>query len=914
MAEPDRVRPSPEDLLERAAEEEPPAGRARLKVFFGAAPGVGKTYAMLQEAQVRRQRGEDVVVGWLETHGRKETEALARGLEIVPPRQVEHRGLALEEMDLEQVIARAPALVLVDELAHTNAPGSRHARRWQDVEELLGAGIDVFTTVNVQHVESLRDVVAQITGVTVRETIPDQILERADEIELVDLPPEELLRRLEEGKVYVPEQARLAMDRFFQKGHLIALRELSLRRTAERVDEQADAWKRQHGVARPWGTRDRILVSVSAAPSSEDLVRVAGRMAARLKAPWIALSVETRAFPHLPEEDRARLGAHLLLAKRLGAEVLVVRGERVAEEILAVARSRDVTRIVLGKPAPRGLLARLRPSLVDTVLRGSGSMDVHVTSAVPPPPPRKAKRRKLSEAGWAGLSWALLAVGIATGVGWLARAWFGFQLADLAMVYVLAVLAASAKLSRRDSLATAVLSVATLDFFFTEPYFTFAVHDVRQVTTFGVLLVVGLVVSAFATRTRDQAREARERERRTLALYEVSSALSTERDPAGIASVVVAHLRRGLGTGAIMYRAGPRGGLTLVAEGSDGALAGPRERAVAQWVLTFGAAAGRDTDTLPAAEGLYLPLVTRGGRQGVLGIRLVERGKALAPSQRQGLEAIAALAAGALERAALAEEAEEAALAVETERTRNVLLAAVSHDLRTPLSSILGAADALLDPQTTLTEDVRSGLVRSIRDTADWLARFVTDLLSLARIGAEGFVLQRDWYPVEELVASALDRVRPLLGDRRVAQELPEHPLLVHVDGVLLEQALVNLLENAARHTPPGTPIDVRARALPGECVIEVLDRGPGLPEDGAVRLFERFYRRSDARGTQGTGLGLAICRAIAVAHGGSCEAENREAGGARFRLRIPRAADTEPEAGKAHEGGAGPAGAQTGP
>jgi two-component system sensor histidine kinase KdpD len=516
-------------------------------------------------------------------------------------------------------------------------------------------------------------------------------------------------------------------------------------------------------------------------------------------------------------------------------------------------------------------------------------MDVHVTSAIPQPRPRRARRRKPSDGGWTGLAWATLTVGLATGIGWLARRWFDFQLADLAMLYVLAVLIASARLSRRDSLVAAVLSVATLDFFFTEPHFTFVVHDVRQVTTFGVLLVVGLVVSTYASRTRRQAADARERERRTLALYEVGSALSTERDPAGIANVVVTQLRRGLGLGAIVYRAGPRGGLDLVVDGSEEALSAPRERAVAQWVLANGAVAGRDTDTLPAAEGMYFPLVTRGGCQGVMGLHLAERGKTLAPSQRQGLEAIAALAAGALERAALAEEAERTALAVETERTRNVLLAAVSHDLRTPLASIRGAADALLDPNTALADDVRSDLLRSIRDTTDWLTRFVTDLLSLARIGAEGFVLQRDWYPVEELVASALDRVRPLVGDRRIVQDLAEPPVIVHADGVLLEHALVNLLENAARHTPADTPIEVRVHTFSGECVVEVLDRGPGLPEDGAARLFERFYRRSDARGTEGTGLGLAICRAIAAAHGGRCEAENREGGGARFRLRIPR-------------------------
>lgn len=378
----DDRRPSPDELLARAREEADRARRGRLKLFFGAAPGVGKTYAMLEAAQARRRRGDDVVIGWLETHGRADTEAVAHGLERVPPRVVAHRGLSLRELDLDAVKARRPALVLVDELAHTNAPGSRHARRFQDVEELLAAGIDVFSTLNVQHVESLRDVVARITGVTVRETVPDGIVERADELELVDLPPEELQRRLEEGKVYVPDQARRALAGFFQRGNLIALRELALRRTAEHVDDQGAAWRRSEGGGRPWGARERVLVAVSAAPQSADVVRAAARLAASLKAPWIALSVETPAVDALGADDRARIAAHLALAEGLGAEPLVVRGDRAGEEIVAVARARDVTRIVVGKPAPRGWWARRRPTLVDWLVLRSGPIDVHVTSEI----------------------------------------------------------------------------------------------------------------------------------------------------------------------------------------------------------------------------------------------------------------------------------------------------------------------------------------------------------------------------------------------------------------------------------------------------------------------------------------------------------------------------------------------------
>jgi two-component system sensor histidine kinase KdpD len=879
-------RPTPEQFLAQASEEDANGQRGRLKLFLGAAPGVGKTYAMLEAAQVRRRRGDDVVVGWLETHGRAETEALAKGIERVPPRTVEHRGLTLREMDLDAVVERRPALALVDELAHTNAPGSRHARRWQDVEEILEAGIDVLTTLNVQHVESLHDVVAQITGVTVRETVPDRILERADEIELVDLPPEELLRRLEEGKVYVPEQAQRAMQSFFRKGNLIALRELALRRTADRVDVQAEEWKRRHGAARPWGARERVLVAVGPAPKSADVVRAAARMAKGLHAPWIALSIETSAFNLLSDEDRARVEAHLVLAESLGAERLVVRGERVGDEILAVARKRDVTRIVVGKPAPRGLVARLRPTLVDWLVRGSGSIDVHVTSGAPGPSPLAAMPRPPAVVVPWGPLWAVGIVALATAVCWVARSWM--SPADLAMVYLLGVLGAAAKLARRDSMLAAVLSVVALDFFFVPPFHTLVVDDPGYVTTFVVLLVTGLVVSHFASRVRRQARTAQEREQRALGLYALSRALSATADADEIAVAATRAIQDELRVDAVVYRTSGRGIVAI--SGKDSPLAtADRERAVAQWVADNGRPAGRTTQTLPASVGLYLPAVGRSGLQAVVGVALGDRPRPLSPADRQTLDAYVGLMAGALERAALVADAERARVVVETERTRSTLLAAVSHDLRTPLASIMGAAGGLLEKGAPIPEATRERLLEGIRDEAQRLGRLVADLLDLTRIEAGGFVLQKEWYPLEEVVASALDHLKTRLVGRKIDVNLPPEPLLVETDGVLLEQVVINLLENAAKHTPSGTPVEIRVSSEPKELVVEVLDRGPGIPAGEEQRIFERFHRLPTAHGVEGAGLGLALCRAIVRAHGGHIEAENRPGGGAVFRFGLPR-------------------------
>ncbi len=884
-------------MLARAAEEERRAGRGRLKVFLGMAPGVGKTFAMLREAQKQRQAGVDVVIGWVEPHGRPETEALTVGLPRLPPRAATLGDLRLSDLDLDAALARRPALLLVDELAHTNAPGGRHARRWNDVLELVEAGIGVATTLNVQHVESLNDVVAQITGVVVRETVPDSVLERADEIELVDVTPDELIRRLEAGKVYAPEQGRRALESFFRRGNLIALRELALRRAAERVDAEVDAWRRAHGIERPWPTSDRLMVAVSPAPQSANLVRAAARMALRLRAPWLAVSVEPASAPGPGEAARQRVAAHLALADRLGAETLVVQGDDVAAQLLAVARERNVTRLVVGKPPQGRWPSRLRRTLVERLVVQSSGTDVLVTTGEaesPAPPAPRPPGPPTPRAAWA-LAVALVAA--ATGVGALVHG--RLALADQAMLYLLAILLAAVRLPRGPALLTTLLSVLALDFFFVPPFLSIAVADGRYLLTFAVQLGVGLTVMALTARLRSQAAGTAERERRTAGLYGLSRALAQATRPEEVAVVLSAHASQVAGAPTAVGLADGPGGLAF-----PGASAAPDpvERGVALWALENGRPAGRGTDTLPAAPCLALPLVGRQRTLGVVCVRLAASGGALGAGPRQLLDAALAQGALALERTVVAGEAERERVAAEHERTRNALLAGVSHDLRTPLTAIAGAADALLDGSLALPEDSRRELLLTLREDAQRMSRLVDDLLQLARLDAGALAVRKEWHAVESLVGDALRHADPALDGRPVTIDLGPGLLLVPADEALIVQVLVNLLENAGRHTPPGTPVTVRARGGPSEVTLEVEDRGPGIPPGDLPRLFERFYRGADARPSPGSGLGLALARAIVSAHGGTIEAFNAGPQGACFRLRLPLAGVERPAPAPADE------------
>ncbi|MBS2015085.1 MAG: sensor histidine kinase KdpD [Deltaproteobacteria bacterium] len=877
-------RPDPDALLERVRAEESASGRGRLTIFFGAAPGVGKTYAMLEAARLEREEGRDVVVGVVETHGRYDTGALLLGLEILARRKVDHRGVKLEEMDLDAALVRRPALLLVDELAHTNAPGSRHAKRWQDVEEILDAGIDVYTTLNVQHVESLNDLVARITHVVVRETVPDIVLEKADDVRVIDLPIDELLQRLREGKVYLAEQARRAKESFFREGNLIALRELALRLTAERVDAQMRRYREAHGIEGTWSVGERLLVCVSPSPASGPLIRAARRLASSLHAPWIAAYVETPAALRLSRDARDRVSEHLRLAQSLGAETLTLSGMEGPEEIVRFARSRNVSRILVGKPSHSRWRDRLKEPFLDKLVRSSGDIDVHVLSgdvAARGAPAKIERTPNASRSPWGGVLAGMLAVGGATVV---TRALFdATRLADVVMVYLLGIILVSMQWGLVPSLTAAGLSVLCVDFFFVRPFYTFAVTDVGHVVTFGVMLLVGVVISGLTKRVRDQADAARERETRTASLYVMSRALAAAKSEEDVLVVGARHVHDFFDVRATSFHAcdgvlAPLLGQPFVFEPDA------KELGVADWVYQHGKAAGLGTDTLPSASALYLPLATSGRTIGVLGVAPGDVARFAGHDDRRHLETLAGQIAAALERAKLASEAQDAHLRIEREQLRNALLSSVSHDLRTPLAVITGTATTLLE--SSLDPAVRRDLTANIVTEADRLNRLLRNLLDMTRLEAGAVDVHKEWQPIEEVVGTAIDRARPMLGTRTVTAKLADDLPLVPYDSTLLQQVLVNLLENAAKYTPADSPLEVSALAREGEVEIVLADRGPGIAEGEESRIFEKFYRGEKGRG--GVGLGLTICKGIVTAHGGRIWATNRAGGGAAFHFTLP--------------------------
>jgi two-component system sensor histidine kinase KdpD len=872
-------RPDPDALLRAQA----PA-RARLKIFFGASPGVGKTYAMLESARRLRADGTDVVVGVVETHGRSETAALLAGLEVLPQRKLSYRGIELDELDVDAAIARKPEIVLVDELAHTNAPGVRHPKRWQDVMDLLEAGIDVYTTLNVQHVESVVDAVAQITGVRVRETLPDAVLERADEIELIDLPPEELLERLAEGKVYVPEQARRAVDNYFKRGNLMALRELALRRTAERVDADVQAYRRDQRIRAPWPTRERVLVCIGPSPASEKLVRAARRLAEGMHAPWYAVHVDITGTPPLPREDLERVEAHMALAESLGGEAVRLTGSSVADAVLAFARERNVTRIVAGKPTHPRWRDRMRGSLLDALIRGSGDIEVHVIAPggdlrVPRAPDAAPNR-------WGGYVQAVAAVTVATLVGTLLSD--RLELPDNVMLYMFAIILAGLQ-GRGPGVLAAALSVAAYDFFFIAPRYALVVNDIRHVMTFAVMFTIGTALGGLVARLRHAETASLHRERRTAALLAFTSASAAARDVTDVAAAVVSHVEDALAAPTVVLVPADDG--TLSAAAGLQPLA-ENEMAVARWAHEHRRPAGRGTDTLPEARLLAVPLWVGEESAGVVAVQIERARRRIDLDARRLLEAIARQAGVAIARLRLTHEARDAALRMQAEELRSSLLSTVSHDLRTPLAIITGTATGLRD---SAPPEEREAL-DTITDEARRLTKILENLLAITRVES-GAQMRREWVPVEEIVGAALARSEVALVGRDVAITLPSE-LGVQVDPVLTEQLLLNLLENAAKHTPAGTPIEIHATRDGVGVTLEVSDRGPGLPDGPPDQVFAKFFRGPEAR-TAGAGLGLAVARGIALAHGGRIEAQRRDGGGATFRVWLPggEAPEAPPEA-----------------
>jgi two-component system sensor histidine kinase KdpD len=894
-------RPDPDALLERVQREEAKAARGKLKIFFGATAGVGKTFAMLEEARAQRAKGADIIVGYVEPHGRAETEALLDGLEQLPYLKVSYRGAILRDFDLDAALARRPAVLLVDELAHSNPvegePRPRHAKRWQDVEELLAAGIDVYTTVNVQHIESLNDVVAGITGVRMQETVPDSVFENADEVELIDLPPDELLERLRAGKIYIPEQARNAIDNFFRKGNLIALRELALRTTADRVDAAMQEYREGKAIRAIWAAGERIMVALGPDDQAEQLVRAGKRMATALRAPWIAVYVETPDLLRLSEEARNRRIAVLRLAESLGAEAVTLGGSSPGEELANYARERNITRILIGRPR-RPLWRRLfQPSTYGELLSRTTGLDIHVVGGADEAAalrnPFIARSRAYlgaehasAKVRWPGYAWGIVATAVCTMTGFMLSP--HFELVNVAMVYLLAVVFIAIRHGRGPAVATSFLSVAAFDFFFVPPHLTFAVSDIQYLLTFVIMLIVALVISNLTASVRLQATVAGHRERRTALLYAMSRELAATRAQESMAQVAVRHVAEVFDSQVVVLLPDTGGSIRLPRGHSiSGSLHGA-DLGVAQWVQDHGRAAGLGTDTLPGTEALYLPLQGPQKVLGVLGVLPANPRRVLLPEQFHLLETFAAQIALAIERAQLAETAQKASIDAETEGLRNALLASISHDLRTPLAVIAGASSSLVEKGSDLDGAERAALARSIYEQTQEMSELVNNVLDMTRLEADNITLDRDWHALGEIVGSVLRRLRDRLALHPVRVELGAELPLVRVEAMLIEQVLANLLENAAKYTPAGTAITLRAARENGSVAVSVEDTGPGLPPGDPEQLFAKFHRGRTEGAIGGVGLGLAICRAIVRLHGGQIRAERRSGGGAAFRFTLP--------------------------
>ena len=877
-------RPNPDELLARVRAEEVKQKRGKLKIFFGMAPGVGKTYAMLQAARKAASERADIVVGYVEPHVRPETHALVLGLDLMARRIVDYRGKSSEEFDLEGALARKPQLILIDELAHSNAEGSTHPKRWQDIEDLLDAGIDVYTTLNVQHLESLNDVVAQVTSIPVRETVPDHVFEQADEVELVDLSPDDLIERLKEGKVYVSTQAARALENFFRKGNLFALRELALRKTAERVSEQAIDYRQKHDVSRIWATSERLLVCVGPSPMSARLVRATHRMASSLRASWVALNVELEHARPLSPADLQRLESNLRLAESLGASVESASGTEFADSVLQFSRRHNITKIVVGKSQRSKWNEFWRGAFVDDLIRRSGDIDIYVISGEVEPLAGKSPIVEKSPFSWKPYLGATGAVTICT------LAAFGlfhvFSPANLVMFYLLCVVAVSLKWGRGPSILATVLGVAAFDFFFIPPYGTFAVEDTHYLFTFTVMSVTGVVISELASRFHLQTESIRQRERRTSALFELSKELTRLPTRETVAAAACRIIRESLDVRVWVIVPQSDGSIAPANAGADDA---PplKHDGVIRWVFDHRRPAGFGTDTLPGTDGTYLPLLGADDLVGVIGVQPLSSRLPLTISQRKLLDAFAGQVALAIERCNLAVESEKIRLQMETERLRNTLLSAVSHDLRTPLTAITGAASLLVEENNQLTNTARHELAESILDESDRLNRMVANLLDMTRLEAGAIPLQRVLQPIEEVVGVVLNRLERQLRNHPVKMDLPSDLPPAPIDGLLIQQVFVNLLENASKFAAPETPIDLSATRIDNELVVEVADRGPGFPSGEEKRIFEKFYC-VDGQPRTGSGIGLAICRGIVELHGGKIDARNRQGGGTTIRFSLP--------------------------
>ncbi|WP_024903960.1 sensor histidine kinase [Robbsia andropogonis] len=910
-------RPDPDELLSRIQRDEARQQRGKLKIFFGASAGVGKTYAMLQAAHRLADEGLDVVAGVVETHGRRETIALLSGLEVLPAAYFEQRGRRLAEFDLDAALARRPALILIDELAHSNVAGARHAKRWQDVQELLDAGIDVYTTVNVQHLETLNDIVGQITGIRVWETVPDRIFDLADEVTLVDLPPEELLERLRDGKVYMPAQAERAIENFFRKGNLIALRELALRRTADRVDAQMREYRADQSIERLWRARERLIVCVGPGPDSAAMVRTASRLASSLKADWLAVYVDTPRLHRLADVERKPTFEALKLAGELGAETVVLDGANAAESLAAYALMRNVSKVLVGKSSRGRLRALLQPPFAACLAQAAPQ--VELTLIAPSSDVRhadKRARRPLLRRGESSgdprspLSAYVIATIIAAAITAVVTLSLSqANLSNLVMLYLLGVVFAAVKLGRGPGAYLSFLSVFLFDFFCVDPRFSFAIADTQYLLTFVVMLTTSLTISHLTSSLRRQARAASARERRTAAMYAMVKELGAALTEGQIIEIATRHTHEVFGARVAVLLPDSEDQVRQKIDHPDPMTALPEESLaidVAQWVYDRQQPAGAGTNTLPASTAYYLPLKAPMRTRGVMALVSNRNTQWASPEQNRLLETFASQIALALERVHYVEIAQDALVSMESERLRNSLLATISHDLRTPLTAILGLAATLaaqLRESTSSRNDQGIDLANTIHGEAQHMVSLVSNLLDMARLQG-GVKLDLQWLMLEEAVGAALALCRRILDGRPVTVTIAPDVPMIRLDAVLMERVFVNLFENVCKYATPGTTIGIVGTVVHDGArrfvKVAVNDIGPGLVPGTEGKIFDKFTRGVKESATRGVGLGLAICRAIVEAHGGQMQARNRisatgERIGASFSLTLP--ADVQPPA-----------------
>jgi len=900
-------RPDPDQLLAKVNRQEAAAQRGKLRIYFGSSAGVGKTYAMLATAGKLKAEGRDIVIGIVETHGRSETAALLQGLELLPPKITPYRGKELAEFDLDAALLRRPSLILVDELAHSNVQGARHPKRWQDVDELLAAGIDVFTTLNVQHLDSLNDVVGGITNVRVWETVPDTVFDYADEVVLVDIPADDLLERLRAGKVYLPRQAERAANNFFRKGNLMALRELALRRTADRVEGDVQAYRVDKSIGSVWKTGSALLTCVGPDSGAERVVRAAARLASELNADWHAIYVETPGLQRLPAARREKILATLSLAKELGATTAVIADAEVAASVVAYARSHNLSKLVIGRDPSRRLwpwqrssgqkLAQLAPDIdLVEIGRAEGAMRngaARMTSSPPMLPGAESadrSRRKRLRYLWATLA----CIGVTLVSMPLAA---HFDRSNIVAIFILTVVLVAVRFGRGAAALAAVLSVCAFDFFFVPPRFSFAVSDVQYLLTFCIMLAVGLITGQLTAGLRFQARVASHREERAGSLYEIARDLSGAVQIDQVVRISDESIERTFHAGAALLLPDAHGQLAVASLRPHLAL--NSEIGIAQWAFDRGRPAGFGTDTLPGSEVLYIPLRAPIRARGVLAVKAHNRRQLRIPEQRQLLDTFAALIAIALERVHYVGVAQNALVRMESERLRNSLLAALSHDLRTPLTVLVGLAESLALTKPPLST-VQRETAEAIQDEARRMSTLVSNLLDMARIESGEVKLNLEWQPLEEVVGAALNAARSMLSRHVVETHIPRDLPLVRFDALLIERVLVNLLENASKYTPPGSRVTLAAEVIADQLSVSVSDNGPGLPAGREEAVFQKFTRGEREPATPGVGLGLAICRAIVEAHQGKIVGTHRPGGGARFTFTLPLG--TPPEAAEETE------------